>query len=797
MFRLLGSLVTRLWPALLLGWIGLAAVLYFTAPPWNEVAQDQEFGYLPEDVPSRQGGALLKQAFPNDLQASEIVIIITRHDGELQERDRAFVHGVVKPALVKLANEGGGLADHTAAASSTQLPIVANIRAWGDRYTGQLLISEDRRSALVLMELTTELLERRNWDLVAKVERLINQWNAGNELPSGLTLALNGDAVVGRDMTRGQQESASKTELWTIIAVVVILGVIYRAPLLALIPLISVFMATFIARLALAHLAGAKIVTLFEGIEIFITILLYGTGVDYCLFLVARYREEREKGADWPQALAQAIEHVGPALTASAATVIFGIAMMTFAKFGKFHHAGISVALSLVLGWCVVLTFTTSLLRLFGRWAFWPKSLATQPAGAPAEEHGGRFTWLSWDGLARLVITRPATVWLVSVVVMMPLAVVGVRHLDHIDYDFIRRLPADAPSVAGAAALEEHFPSGAAGIVTVIIHEPNIDFLEEDGVGQIEISELTDRLHKKKTQLKLADIRSWSKPLGYGHAAREATGLPLPIYVEGLKQATAYYISSQGELKGHVTRLELMMTLKPMSRAGMASLNQLEETLRAELPAALRNANVYFLGVTSDMHDLRATTAADQTRIQILVVACVLLILIALLRRPLVSLYLIVSVLFSYFATLGTAMLLFSWLNGDNFAGLDWKVPIFLFTILVAIGEDYNIFLMTRIHEEQESHGPIDGIRIALVRTGRIITSCGIIMAGTFASLLAGTMEDLRHLGFALAFGVLVDTFVVRPILVPSFLVMLERGRTIWNGMQETAKKKELEKISH
>src|SRR5262249_54348728 len=164
----------------------------------------------------------------------------------------------------------------------------------------------------------------------------------------------------------------------------------------------------------------------------------------------------------------------------------------------------------------------------------------------------------------------------------------------------------------------------------------------------------------------------------------------------------------------------------------------------------LRDAKLYFLGVSADMRDLRRVTGGDQIRIQILAAACVFIILCVLLRRLLVSLYLIASVLFSYFATLGVTLLFFWWLSPDSFVGLDWKVPLFLFTILVAIGEDYNILLMARVAEEQESHGPVDGVRIALVRTGRIITSCGIIMAGTFASLLSGSMQDLQHLGFAL-----------------------------------------------
>ena len=137
---------------------------------------------------------------------------------------------------------------------------------------------------------------------------------------------------------------------------------------------------------------------------------------------------------------------------------------------------------------------------------------------------------------------------------------------------------------------------------------------------------------------------------------------------------------------------------------------------------------------------------------------------------------LMMTVLLSYFATLGITFLFF-WLVDPGFAGLDWKVPMFLFTILIAVGQDYNIFLITRIEEESREAGPIDGIVLALDRTGSIISSCRIIMAGTFSSLMAGSLMAMDQLGFALALGVILDTFVIRPIMVPAFLILLARRR--------------------
>jgi RND superfamily putative drug exporter len=203
--------------------------------------------------------------------------------------------------------------------------------------------------------------------------------------------------------------------------------------------------------------------------------------------------------------------------------------------------------------------------------------------------------------------------------------------------------------------------------------------------------------------------------------------------------------------------------------------------VQASLPPALQQGSqLYFTGPTASIRDLNTVVAQDRTRINFLVVGVVFVILVLLLRAIVVPLYLMLSVLLSYFATLGLAFTVFWLLNPHGFSGLDWKVAIFLFTILIAVGEDYNIFLMTRIQEEQRRHGPIRGITEALTRTGPIISSCGLIMAGTFSSLLAGQLIEMKQLGFALAFGVLVDTFVVRPILVPSFLIMLHGGRFDW-----------------
>jgi RND superfamily putative drug exporter len=227
--------------------------------------------------------------------------------------------------------------------------------------------------------------------------------------------------------------------------------------------------------------------------------------------------------------------------------------------------------------------------------------------------------------------------------------------------------------------------------------------------------------------------------------------------------------------------VDVVFGADPFARESIEQLTAVESAIKTALKreslSPLKNSQFHFVGPTASIRDLKTVTDHDQVKIDLLVLGAVFLILVLLLRKPAISAYLIVSVFFSYFVALGVTFA-FYWLKDPaNFGGLDWKVPMFLFTILMAIGEDYNIFLMTRIEEEQARHGPVEGIRIAMLRTGTIISSCGIIMAGTFVSLEWGTLVGLQQLGFALAFGVLLDTFVVRPLLVPAYLILLYQGR--------------------
>jgi len=187
------------------------------------------------------------------------------------------------------------------------------------------------------------------------------------------------------------------------------------------------------------------------------------------------------------------------------------------------------------------------------------------------------------------------------------------------------------------------------------------------------------------------------------------------------------------------------------------------------------NAECY--GVTANAHDLAAVTESDRLRVNTLILLGIFVILMLLVKRAWLAVYLLLTVMFSYYAALGATILAGTLWSGRPLAAVDWRVPFFLFTILVAVGEDYNFLLLTRALQERSRYGAREGLRRALARTGGTITNSGLFMAGTFATLMLGGLGTLKQIGFALAFGVLLDALVVRPFLVPAFTVVFWREK--------------------
>lgn len=791
MFAKLGEFVVRAWPGVLIAWLAAVVCASMANPGLEKVAQTEEFAFLPTNSPSHLAENLFRTAFPDSYSPSRIVIVASRDTG-LTEDDLGFLDDSVDEEeevahdhpirQYELRERLVQLMEEEKKDPKVETPIISRIRTFRDPSIGRLLTSTDGKARLILVELTTEFMDSRNRWPVGKIEELLSTGDFAKQIPPGMSIGLSGEATVGRDMINAARDSAKATEWLTFVLVLLLLGAIYRSPALAIIPLVTVVMAVQLSMSLLILFATQKWVVLFQGIESYVAVLMYGAGVDYCLFLIARYKEEIDAGVSYDEAVSNSIAKVGEAIAASAGTVICGIGMMYFAKFGKFHDAGIAISFGLTIVLIASLTFTPALLRLTGKWAFWPQLRTERVSGGWISSSSlwsrlNEIHWLqnTWEIVGKALIKWPMRIWLASIAAMLPFAIVGVLFYTHLSYGLLSDLTSSSPSVRGTRAVREHFPAGATGSITVLLRNNKVDFSDES-TGIMWIDELTQSLSvpEKKTELQLADIRTVARPLG---GADRLLDMPAGGRRRVTMQKALEYYVSDDQIAHHVTRLEMTAELDPFSRDSIFHLTRLEGEIRTLLPKQLQeNTEILVSGPTASIRDLKAVTDQDQINIDLLVVTSVFVILVILLRRVALCTYLIVTVLFSYLVALGVTYSFF-WFTDPQFAGLDWKVPMFLFTILIAVGEDYNIFLMTRIDEEQRKHGPTKGVIEALSKTGRIISSCGIIMAGTFASLCAGSLKGMAQLGFALAFGVLLDTFVVRPILVPAYLVLLHSGR--------------------
>ncbi|MGE3776893.1 MAG: MMPL family transporter, partial [Pirellulaceae bacterium] len=618
-------------------------------------------------------------------------------------------------------------------------------------------------------------------ELVEQELAAARTWMA-EEGVTGLTLGISGSAAVGGDMLRAAVESIRHTELLTIVLVVTILLVVYRSPVVILVPLLTIAVALsvstgLVALLTQLHLYpgfawwGFKI---FKTTRIFVVVILFGSGTDFCLFLIARLREELSTGGKISGSVAAALRKVGSALVASALTTILGLAMMYFAEFGKFRSSGPAIAVCLLVTLLACLTFSPALLSALGRHLFWPFAAATPPAAS------GRLARF-WTSFARQVTRQPGKILLLSVVVLLPLAIWGWSVPNRVTFDLLSELPPSRTSIVGSELLKRHFPVGEGGPVIVIAQKPHAGFdAPEKDVAAQALAAVFDLTKRLRSIAGVHTVRSMAEPLG-----DEPEPLSLitasgrrKLFLRQHALTKAIFLAQEEPYRGAVTRFELVLNDNPFSLEAIQTLAQIDKQLSAESGQAdsfWHNAEFQLTGTTAGIRDLREVIHSDYWRITSLVTLTVFGVIVVILRRPEICVYLIVSVLFSYLATIGATEIFFRWLYGATFVGLDWKVPIFLFVILVAVGEDYNIYLVTRAFEEQGRLGPLAGLREAVARTGGIITSCGIIMAGSFVSMIAGSLRGISELGFALTLGILLDTLVVRTLLVPAFLALRHR----------------------
>ncbi|MFF8676136.1 MMPL family transporter [Streptomyces sp. NPDC015242] len=531
----------------------------------------------------------------------------------------------------------------------------------------------------------------------------------------GLAVHITGPGGTSADFAEAF-EGIDSTLLFSAMAVVVVMLLItYRSLTLLLVPLIAVVCALFASQALIYLLAEHAGLTVNGQSAGILTVLVFGAGTDYALLLVARYREELRRHEDRHEAMALALHRAGPAVLASGVTVVLSMLVLLAAEMNSTRGLGPVAAIGVAVALLAMMSLFPALLVVVGRWIFWP---VIPHYGAPdPTEHG------IWARTGRRIARRPRMTWAVTALALAvcSLGLIQLRAEGISNADAFTGKP---DSITGQEVSARYFPAGSGDPLVIISNQAQA-------------------------------VQVGRAVAGTPGVVPQSLGLP-----PGTKPA----------FEGRVL-FEATMTAPADSEAAKQTVERVRDAVHA-----VPDADAQVGGGTAALLDMDRATTHDNLLIIPLVLLVVLLILGVLLRALVAPLLLIGTVILSFAAALGISALAFRYVF--DYAGEATDFPLFVFVFLVALGIDYNIFLTTRIREEAARQGTRAGVVTGLAATGAVITSAGLVLAGTFAALGTLPMVGFAEIGFAVALGVLIDTFIVRSVLVTS--LFLDVGPKVW-----------------
>jgi RND superfamily putative drug exporter len=675
------------------GWIVAVAVLAPLGARLSDVTTDDTAAFLPKGAESTQVQRLLKARFPGGETA--VGLIVYRRPGGLTAADRAKI-------------------ERDAGAVDRAIPVIRPAITPFTPGAPNALVSPRGDAAYTIVTVPLEFRRLADWG--EQTRKVVHSGTHG-----GLQTYVTGDIGLNADFQEVFGSVDTKLLLATVLLVIVLLGAIYRAPLIALIPIIVVALAYQVAGgfIFLYADSGAPVNSQSTSILI---VLMFGVGTDYCLLLLSRYREELRRVKDKHIAMQRALRRAGPALLASGCTVIAAMLVLLLADVGSTHALGPVSAIGVGSALLAGLTLLPALLTAAGRHGFWPRTgIVAYDPDVGLVQRGG-----VWRRVGDRALQRPGLTVGVSVA-LFALCTLGLLTYKE-DYSIGGFFRKDVESVRGFRVLSRSFAAGALSPTAIII--------ERRG-GRVSTADLIA-------------IR------------RRVTSIP------GL----AAVIGPRRSKDGRLVRIDVVFRDDPYSDAALHRIDRLRRALRAADPSVR-----VLVGAGSAVQADFNRAATQDLRLIVPVALLVIGVILGLLLQAVVApIVLILTVMASFFGTMGLSMFFFIKVVGDR--GIDASLPTFAFIFLVALGIDYTIFLMSRVREEARVHGTREGTLRALAATGPVITSAGVILAGTFSVLMTLPVTFAFNIGFMVAVGILLDTFIVRTLMLPAAIELLGDG--IW-----------------
>ena len=717
LFAAIGNFSVRFRWLVLVLWLVVTIVSVKTLPGLADAAKDAQSGFLPASSPSLQAEQLA-QPF-QDTKHGVATLVVARAGSALTPSDLQQVDSTE----ARIAAING----------------VTRVRDFGVSPDGQA------RQAQVLTNLAPFGGGTAAISLVEKIR------GAFPSSSSGLEFHLTGNIPGFVDQQKQSNTSQGNVQLLSVLIIVVLLLVAFRA---ALAPLVTLVPAGLVLALASPVIAAATHigVQVSSITQVLLIVLVLGAGTDYGLFLVFRTREELRRGMEPHDAVRRAVATVGESITFSALIVIAALMSLVIAQFGFYQSLGPALAIGIGLMLIAGLTLLPALLAIFGRAVYWP-SRSTLVEKQRTSLYGR---------IAGFVTRRPLPVAVVGLVVFGAIAFgqLGTSTAGFAD----QSAPAGSDSAAGEAVITQHYGSSVTRVTQFFFrftspiwaHPGDLQTLQDTLQGSGDFAQITGPLTFTGHRLlpeQLVALHASGNPVA-------ATALARFVSADG--QTVQLIATGPGGAALPIARVPAVRTLADL--AG----------LRAHAAAD----GVF--GIQTLAYDVNQLSSSDLWRIIPLVAVLIAILLALVLRSVVAPLYLVSSVVLSYLAALGLTAIVFVHLGGQD--GINFVLPFLMFVFLMALGSDYNVLVMTRIREEAHRTTTKGAVRAAIDATGTTVTTAGLILCGTFAVLaFAGGGSgggQIQQIGYGVAFGVVMDTFVVRTILVPAFVVLL--GRMNW-----------------
>lgn len=740
-------------------WVAAAALVYALSPSLGEVINDETSQFLPSDSAARSALLLAEEKFP---AAGIPGIILVHRPSGVTDADRQLVQEFQQDLRQADAPE-----------------LIRQILPPND------VIDSDGVVRSITTVLIFELAD--GIEPIAEVAEWLRDYLADRRADDELVLSFTGGAAIFADVAETFSQFDFRVTLFTVILVLAILLAVYRSPVMPLLALIGVGWSLFMAQFLAALVADTFGLLLNSQITALMSVLVFGAGTDYTVFVVARYREElRRQPTRW-EAMRVAVTRLGPAIASSGGTTVVVLGVLLLASFGTFRGMGPILGLAIALTVMAGLSLIPALVVLAGNSIFWPLS-------------AGRATQRSrlWQRVAELVTARPAFSLLAVLVVLVVFAL-GNTRLEQ-DFDNIAGLPDGTDSKTGLEILANSGQEGASYPVGVYFelesgsiydHLPALAQIANELEARPEISTVVGptRPFASASQLSVEELNALldSLPPGFadliGAAAAGPTAPPVEEMGEvlaalGIDPATGAALGQLAAGQRFISpdqttaRLELTLAINPNSIAAIDLVPELRAAVDSATAAtSLREVDPLVGGQTAVNYDSRAAVNRDTLLVVPLGYLLIFAILLLVLRSLVAAVYLTISVFVSLLSAIGLAILVFEFGFGHN--GLGYQNLLWAFIFLTALGADYNILLIARVREECADKSSADACRTAVASTGGVITSAGIILAGTFAILATFPLVAIVQIGFIVSAGILIDTFLVRTVLVPGIITLL------------------------